>query len=377
MRWLSIFDLTRMFRVASRVCRQVLPQLASKASLTAPAFQAVQARFVPRFANPSFAAALSLPRFFSSEAQNSTVFVGGLPFETTEDQLRDVFEKYGEITNIQFMKQRNGRFNGKALVTYSEPSEAKDALVLDGEELGSRWMKVAMAVARERTARPDDCLAVRASNLPFNITEEQVRSMFEHCGEISHIFFPKDRDTGRLMGYAFVEFIDPSSVDKAIDVSGVEAFGRRVNVVYSTARKPQGAHKPEGTKSVFVGNLSEEVNSGMLQDLFARCGEIESVRLATDRETGEPRGFAYVNFADTEAVDDAIKLAGTTLEGQAIRVAFVRPRDQANRRQRDDHHGSNSRGFGRTNGERGYGGRGKRGGRDEGRFDRHHHDSDY
>jgi nucleolin len=59
-----------------------------------------------------------------------------------------------------------------------------------------------------------------------------------------------------------------------------------------------------------------------LKWLFEDCGEIVSARVATDKETGKPRGFGHVDFASTEAVDKAMTKAGTDLYGRPIRVDF-------------------------------------------------------
>jgi len=46
------------------------------------------------------------------------------------------------------------------------------------------------------------------------------------------------------------------------------------------------------------------------------------VRVPTDRETGQPKGFAFVDFEETEATDKAVALSGTDVAGRAIRVDF-------------------------------------------------------
>ncbi|KAF0697411.1 Aste57867_11891 [Aphanomyces stellatus] len=380
-----------MFRVATRLTR-ALPALATKATAINGAFLPTAAKsFTPRFAVPMIMTGpVSFARFFTSESEapKSKLFVRGLPWDTEEEQLRELFEKYGDIVSIDMMKRRDGRPSGSAFVVFAEESEAQAALELDGEAVGSRYMNVLIAEPRAPraiiTERPADCTAIRFSNVPFNITEENIRSMFEHCGEIAHVHFMKDKDTGRLLGTGFVEFVDPESTDKALNVSGADAFGRQINVAYSTrAKRPAfNNHKPQGCKSVYVGNLSEDVDSSMLESLFEDCGEIERVVVATDRETGEPRGFGYVNFAHTDAVDEAVKLSGSDIAGQAIRVNFAREReDRRAPRENNFRSGdrSSSRGYGRTKSDQGYGGRAKYSGRDEGRFKRNNRgrDSDY
>ena len=84
----------------------------------------------------------------------------------------------------------------------------------------------------------------------------------------------------------------------------------------------QPAEKPEGCCSVFVGNLPWTATEDDLKWLFEDCGEIASARIATDRETGKPRGFGHVDFSSTEAVDKAMLKAGADLYGRPIRVDF-------------------------------------------------------
>lgn len=72
---------------------------------------------------------------------------------------------------------------------------------------------------------------------------------------------------------------------------------------------------------VFVGNLNYDTTQSDLEDLFAGAGEIIEVFLPTDRDTGRPRGFAFVKFTDDQSVTEAIeKFDGYELQGRNIRV---------------------------------------------------------
>lgn len=80
---------------------------------------------------------------------------------------------------------------------------------------------------------------------------------------------------------------------------------------------------------VFVGNLDYNTRREEVQAIFAEIGEIRDVFLPTDRETGRPRGFAFVEFANEEDAAKAIeKFNGHQLGGRALRVnaAEDRPR---------------------------------------------------
>lgn len=72
---------------------------------------------------------------------------------------------------------------------------------------------------------------------------------------------------------------------------------------------------------LYVGNLSFNTNQATIQDAFAAVGEVREVALPTDRETGRPRGFAFVTMGTEAAASSAIsQLNGLMLDGRPIRV---------------------------------------------------------
>jgi RNA recognition motif-containing protein len=92
-------------------------------------------------------------------------------------------------------------------------------------------------------------------------------------------------------------------------------------------------------KKLYVGNLPFTSTEEELRALFGRHGSVESVNVIMDRETGRPRGFAFVEMAEASAATDAIKaLDGTQLGGRALKV------NEAQDKQRS---GGGSGGFGR------------------------------
>ena len=83
-------------------------------------------------------------------------------------------------------------------------------------------------------------------------------------------------------------------------------------------------------KRLYVGNLSYSVNQPMLSEVFEAIGEVVSVDLITDRMTGRSKGFAFVEMAQEDAAQEAIKqLDGKDLDGRAIKVAEARPRQDS------------------------------------------------
>ncbi|MCZ2154879.1 MAG: RNA-binding protein [Bryobacterales bacterium] len=80
---------------------------------------------------------------------------------------------------------------------------------------------------------------------------------------------------------------------------------------------------------LFVGNLSFRTTQDELFDLFSQHGTVDNVAIINDRETGQPRGFAFVEMANSDEAEAAIAaLNGTELGGRAINVNEARPRPE-------------------------------------------------
>ena len=77
-------------------------------------------------------------------------------------------------------------------------------------------------------------------------------------------------------------------------------------------------------QKLYVGNLPFSVTSDNLQALFAQHGEVHSVNLITDRDTGRPRGFGFIEMENAQAAIDALN--GQEFEGRALNVNVARER---------------------------------------------------
>jgi cold-inducible RNA-binding protein len=92
------------------------------------------------------------------------------------------------------------------------------------------------------------------------------------------------------------------------------------------------------TTKLYVGNLSYETTEQELQELFAQAGGVASVALPTDRDTGRPRGFGFVEMASEDEARKAITMFnGQTLRDRQLKVNESRPREEGG--------GNSSRGF--------------------------------
>jgi RNA recognition motif-containing protein len=71
---------------------------------------------------------------------------------------------------------------------------------------------------------------------------------------------------------------------------------------------------------IYVGNLPFSASEDQVRELFAAHGTVESVALPTDRETGRPRGFGFVEMSQSDAARAIQAVNGKELDGRALRV---------------------------------------------------------
>ncbi len=88
--------------------------------------------------------------------------------------------------------------------------------------------------------------------------------------------------------------------------------------------------------NIYVGNLPWSINDNQLRDLFSSFGEVDSASVIMDKFSGRSKGFGFVEMANTDEADAAIKaLNEKEVEGRNLRVNEARPReDRPNRRAR-------------------------------------------
>ena len=114
--------------------------------------------------------------------------------------------------------------------------------------------------------------------------------------------------------------------------------------------------------SIYVGQVDYEATPEELQALFQSCGTINRVTIMCDRYTGQPKGFAYIEFSSVDAVESAVLLNETEFRGRALKVTPKRQNVMgfnARGRGRGGRRGGRGRGRGRGFPRGGRGGRGR------------------
>ena len=84
--------------------------------------------------------------------------------------------------------------------------------------------------------------------------------------------------------------------------------------------------------SLYVGNLPWSATQEGVESLFSPYGEVLSVKLVSDRETGRARGFGFVEMEDADAINAIAALDGKEFDGRALRINKAEPKKPAPRR---------------------------------------------
>jgi RNA recognition motif-containing protein len=185
-------------------------------------------------------------------------------------------------------------------------------------------------------------------NLPQRLCFPELEDLFTPFGTILSAELMTDPTTGRSRGFGFVEMESADVAQAAIaSLHGLEVGGQviQVNEAKPSTRSivaPRGGEErpasvsPERASSpspsrvwggrLFVGNLSYTVTATELEQLFATVGKVAAVSLVTDRNTGQSKGFAFVEMGSREEAAAAIKrLDGQEALGRILKVHEARP----------------------------------------------------
>jgi RNA recognition motif-containing protein len=110
---------------------------------------------------------------------------------------------------------------------------------------------------------------------------------------------------------------------------------------------------------MYVGNLAFSTTESALREAFAAHGTVDSCQLVMNRDTGQPRGFGFVEMADEAEANRAIAaLNGTNLDGRSIKVNEAQPQAERSSGGGYGRSGGGGGGYGRSNSGGGYGGGG-------------------
>jgi len=160
---------------------------------------------------------------------------------------------------------------------------------------------------------------VFVDNLSPNVAEAMLFKTFNQVGIISSARVVRDSRTGKSLGQAYLNFVDPVDANKALTtMNGKLIDGRPVRI-----------RRKRWETNLFVKNIPQEVTREELQEKFEECGKIASCRIIEESKSsvgGGHKGYGYMRFHDQcgadKAVDKASSREGVVLHGKRIDVQY-------------------------------------------------------
>ncbi|KAL9029010.1 MAG: hypothetical protein Q9196_002702 [Gyalolechia fulgens] len=170
---------------------------------------------------------------------------------------------------------------------------------------------------------------VYVGNLFFDVREEDLKREFQKIGPVETVKLIVD-NRGLSKGFGYVTFKTVASAEEAVNTLDQRDFeGRRLTVQFANqrSRPTLSANNrvplADPSRTLFIGNLSFEISDRELNSIFRDVRNVIDVRVAIDRRTGQPRGFAHADFTDVESAKEAlVELAGKEVCGRPLRVDY-------------------------------------------------------
>ncbi|OKL58428.1 hypothetical protein UA08_06115 [Talaromyces atroroseus] len=165
---------------------------------------------------------------------------------------------------------------------------------------------------------------IYVGNLFFDITAEDLKARMEAFGVVEHCVIVHD-SRGLSKGFGYVTFEDVEAAKRAVaDLNQQIYEGRRILVQFSAAAgRPGIPPKRRPTRTLYIGNLPFDLTDREINDLFKSVRNIVEVRVAVDRQTGQPRGFAHADFLDVASAQAAAEiLASKAPHGRRLKLDY-------------------------------------------------------
>ena len=198
------------------------------------------------------------------QEENKTLFVKNIPFNTTDDQLREFFIRFGTIVKAETTKRENGTSSGVGFVEFANAEEKKNVLMMNREDLtiGGRMLEV-------REAKPERNMdfnkTLYVGNISYDTTEEILKKFFvDYCQNLKGDFkvnIQTNSFNGKPKGYAYIEFENEEDLSNALKANGQELDKRTLTVEMKRSRGNGSAPRGRG-RGRFQGGMGRRGGFG-------------------------------------------------------------------------------------------------------------------
>lgn len=301
---------------------------------------------------------------------NHRVYVGGMPFSLSEEEVREFWSECGEVKAVQCLTfPDTKKFRGIAYVTFSTDEGYQKALASNGEYADGFELKVkpwASYASRNSDSKNEEngfkaeILGEKSKgynvafvcNLPYDMTAESIKDIFADIG-VDYVRLHTKEGTSESRGFAHIHFSTEDLLDKAVAKDGMVVKDRIIRVGYAKPRdeekeKPSKWTPPElkvdltnkcstielgdvGTKlpsihAIHVANLPYMAMEEDIRRLF-KDYPIQRILLPTKGENHSNIGVCIVEFTDAALCKNAIQINGAQFGGRHVALRYAKRRD--------------------------------------------------
>jgi len=272
-----------------------------------------------------------------NQREERKLFLGGLSQDTVEKDLRKHFIQFGEIVDVQVMRDKSGETAGKSrgfgFVTFSCSFMAEAAMDCKEHKINDvkieprfaapdkpRHKKTLPELEQELDGECKNKRSIFVGALKDTIGEEDLVQYFSAFGKVLRAVKIKDHATGSKKTFGFVDFAEFGIVRKIMNVTRHSIQGKCIRVELSRPRI-EFSHQ---TKTVFVGGLEDGIDDSELNKYFNQFGFVTRALRIPDKD-GPKRKFGFVDFDDYDAVDIVVSQREHAINGHRVRVELALP----------------------------------------------------
>ncbi|KAM9720214.1 nucleolin-like [Menidia menidia] len=250
------------------------------------------------------------------------LFLKNIPYNATKE---DILKSFPKAVTVRFPGGTKGPSQGIAFVEFKNKKIAEKFLEKkQGTKIQDRVLIVDTVGEAQKAntdnnrenveAAPSDALFV--SNLPFNITERQLKAVFQEA-----VSFTTPKSRGKAKGYSFVKFPTVADAEKALQSAQNIKISNRTPKVQFCDGRPKPEIETVQSKTLIVVGLAEKTTPETLKIAFE--GAL-SARIPTNKET---KRFGFVEFESEEhcrAIKEAME--DCEIDGRKVTVAYAKPK---------------------------------------------------
>ncbi|KAK0585884.1 hypothetical protein LWI29_035688 [Acer saccharum] len=253
----------------------------------------------------------------------SEVYLGGIPHDASEDDLRGFCESIGEVMEVRIMKGKDsGEAKGYAFVTFRTKDLASKAIEqLNNSELKGKKVRCSTSQAKHR---------LFIGNVPRNWDEDDMKKAVMQIGPgvISVELLKDPQNSIRNRGFAFIEYHNHACAEYSRQKMSTPQFKLDDNAPTVSWADPKNAESSASSqvKALYVKNLPKDITQDCLKGLFEHHGKITKVALPPAKVGQERSRFGFVHFAERSSAMKALKNTEKyEIDGQVLECSLAKP----------------------------------------------------